>query len=97
MKSNFLSLAMALSASFSVGSITAKPIVEPVQQNCLTETKSTPIEIMPMEGSESEFIDNDRPKPERKKPSTAGKIFYGFMVALTVTVVVFLLTVRGNE
>ena len=97
MKSKLLILAIVLSASLSFEEVTAKPVLEPVQQNRVTETKSTPIEIMPMEGSESEFIDNDRPKPERKKPSTAGKIFYGFMVALTVTVVVFLLTVRGNK
>jgi hypothetical protein len=97
MKSNFLSLAMALSASLSVGSITAKPIVEPVQQNCVTETKSTSSEIMPMEGSESEIIDNDRPKPARKKRSTAGKIFDGFMAALVVTIVVLLLIVKGAE
>jgi hypothetical protein len=97
MKSNFLSLAMALSASLSVGSITAKPIVEPVQQNCVTKTKSTSIKIMPMQGSESEIIDNDRPKPTKKKRSTAGKIFDGFIAALGVTIVVLLLTVKGAE
>ena len=97
MKSNFLSLAIALSASLTVGSITAKPIVEPVQQNCVTETKSTSSEIMPMEGSESEIIDNDRPKPVRKKRSNAGKIFDGFMAALVVAIVVLLLTVKGAE
>ena len=88
---------MALSASLSVGSITAKPIVEPVQQNCVTKTKSTSIKIMPMQGSESEIINNDRPKPTKKKRSTAGKIFDGFMAALVVTIVVLLLTVKGAE
>jgi hypothetical protein len=88
---------MVLSASLSSEEVSAKPIVEPVQQNCLTETKSTSIEIMPMEGSESEIIDNDRPKPTKKKRSTAGKIFDGFMAALGVTIVVLLLTVKGAE
>jgi hypothetical protein len=97
MKSNFLSLAIALSASLSVGRITAKPILEPVQQNCVTETKSLSSKILPMEGSESEIIENDRPKPGRKKRTTAGKIFDGFMAALVVTTVVLLLTVKGAE
>ena len=85
---------MALSASLSFEEVTAKPVLEPVQQNRVTETKSLSSEIMPMEGSESEIIDNDRPKPARKKRSTAGKIFDGFMAALMVTIVVLLLTVK---
>ena len=90
MKSNFLSLAMALSASLSVGSITAKPIVEPVQQNCVTETKSTSSEIMPMEGSESEIIENDRPKPTKKKRHIVGEVIIGLAIAWGVVVVVFI-------
>lgn len=97
MKSKLLCLAMVLRASLSFEAVTAKPVFEPVQQNRVTETKFTSSEIMPLEGSESEIIDNDRPKPERKKRSTAGKIFDGFMAALMITIVVFLLTVRGNE
>lgn len=99
MKSKLLSLALALSASLSIGSITAKPTVEPVQQNHVTQTKSITLSCDNLVNEETnpENTQKDSAKPERKKPSTAGKIFYGFMVALTVTIVVFLLTVRGNE
>ena len=99
MKSKLFSLAIALGALFTAGSAEATPSKTPNQQVNSAVTYSTTIEnqLSPRSVSQAEFIDNDRPKPERKKPSTAGKIFSGFMVALAVTVVVFLLTVRGNE
>ena len=99
MKSKLLSLAIALVALFTAGSAEATPSKTPNQQANSAVTYSTTIEnqLNPRSVSQDEIIDNDRPKPERKKQSTAGKIFCGFMVALTVTVVVFLLTVRGNE
>ena len=98
MKSKLFSLAIALGALFTAGSAEATPSKTPNQQvNSAVNHSTTLNQLNQGSGSQEENIDNDRPKPERKKPSTAGKIFYGFMVALTVTVVVFLLTVRGNE
>ena len=90
---------MVLSASLSFAEVSAKSIAEPVQQNRVTQAKSITLSCDNLVNEETnpENTQKDSAKPERKKPSTAGKIFYGFMVALTVTIVVFLLTVRGNE
>ena len=85
-------------ALFSTGSaVSVTPNTTNQQVNSLVNHSTTLNQLNQVSGSQEENIEKDIPKPERKKRSTAGKIFNGFMVALTVTVVVFLLTVRGNE
>ena len=99
MKSKLFSLAIALGALFTAGSAEATPSKTPNQQVNSAVTYSTTIEnqLSPRSVSQAENIEKDNPKPTKKKRHTGVKIIIGCYAALMVTIVVFLLTVRGNE
>jgi hypothetical protein len=101
MKSILLCLAMVLSASLSAATSEATQAILPDQQICVKATSNTPVNevksLTEEERNEAQNAEKDNPKPEKKKRITAGKIFGWFMATLMATIVVLLLTVRGNE
>lgn len=72
----------------SVGRVTAKPVVQPVQQNCETESKSTSMSnVSPKpteEGCKSDNSMKDNPKPTKKKRHLFIKVVLGSIVGLYV-------------
>jgi len=68
MKSKLVCLAMALSALLSIDVVTAKPVIEPIQQNCVTETKSLKLssDYLVAEETEPENTQKESPKPSKK-------------------------------
>lgn len=101
MKSKLLILAMVLSTSLSSATTEATQTIVLDQQTCTSASNHACLinerTVTEDESMESQNTQKDSPKPVKKKRSTAGKIFNGFMAALMITIVVFLLTVRGNE
>ena len=99
MKSKLLSLALALSASLSIGSITAKPIVEPVQQNHVIETNSLNLSCdnLVTEETYSENTQKDSPKPAKKKRHLAAKITTSIVVAFGLVVAIFILSYTAAQ
>jgi hypothetical protein len=92
MKSKLFSLAIALVALFTAGSAEATSIKTPNQQANSAVTYSTTIgnQLNPGSVSQDEIIENDRPKPTKKKRHIVGKVIIGLAIAWGVVVVVFI-------
>jgi len=99
MKSKLLCLAMVLSASLSFEEVTAKPVLEPVQQNRVTETKSLTLSSnnLVTEESNPENTQKDSPKPTKKKRHLAAKIITGIGVAFGLVVAIFVLSYTASQ
>jgi hypothetical protein len=99
MKSKLLILVMVLSASMSVGRVTAKPVVQPVQQNCETESKYTSMSNLspkPLEeGCKSDNSMKDNPKPTKKKRHLFIKVALGSIVGLYLGLVIAMRNSKG--
>ena len=90
---------MVLSASLSVGSITAKPVLEPVQQNRVIETKSLTLSSNNLVAEETnpENTQKDSPKPTKKKRHLAAEIITGIGVAFGLVVAIFVLSYTAAQ
>jgi hypothetical protein len=94
MTSKIFSLMIAVGAFVSTGSaVSIAPKTHNQEVNSAVNHAKIGNQTSPTGVSQEVNIEKDRPKPERKKRSTAGKIFDVFMAALGVAVVVFLLAI----
>lgn len=99
MKSKLLSLAVALVALFTTGSAEAAPSKTPNQQAISAVTYSTTIEnqLNPRSVSQDEIIENDSPKPAKKKRHLAAKITTSIVVAFGLVVAIFILSYTAAQ
>ena len=99
MKSKLLCLAMVLSDSLSFEEVTAKPVLEPVQQNRVTETKSLTLSSNNLVAEETnpENTQKDSPKPVKKKRHLAAKITTSIVVAFSLVVAIFILSYTAAQ
>lgn len=81
-----------MGALFTTGSAEAAPSKTPNQQAISAVTYSTTIEnqLNPRSVSQDEIIENDSPKPTKKKRHIVGKVVIGLAIAWGVVVIVFI-------
>ena len=79
--------------------ISAKPVLEPVQQNRVTETKSLTLSCdnLVTEETNPENTQKDSPKPTKKKRHLAAKIITGIGVAFGLVVAIFVLSYTAAQ
>ena len=79
--------------------ISAKPVLEPVQQNRVTEAKSLTLSCdnLVTEETNPKNTQKDSPKPTKKKSHLAAKIITGIGVAFGLVVAIFVLSYTAAQ